>query len=85
MSQEENILLLIDEDGEEVAFEIIAKFSIEENEYVALLPIENEEDGVYLFKIDYDENEDYILVNIEDQDEFSDVAAAYEAINDEII
>lgn len=85
MSQEENILLLIDEDGEEVEFEIIAKFSIEENEYVALLPTENEEDGVYLFKIEYDENEDYILVNIEDQDEFSDVAAAYEAINDEII
>lgn len=84
MSEEENIIKLINDDGEEMEFEILATFEVEDDEYAALLPTEGEEE-VYLLKMLYDENEDMILMNIEDQDEFTDVAAAYEAIVDEII
>lgn len=84
MSEEENIIKLINDDGEEMEFEILATFEVEDNEYAALLPLEGEEE-VYLLKMIYDENEDMVLMNIEDQDEFTDVAAAYEAIVDEII
>lgn len=84
MNSEENIIKLIDEDGKEIEFEVLATFEVEDVEYAALLPLEGEEE-VYLLKMVYDENEDVILMNIEDEDEFSDVAAAYEAIIDEII
>lgn len=83
MSQEENIIRLIDENGEEKEFEVLATFDVEDNEYTALLPTDEEE--VYLLKMEYDENGDVMLMNIEDEDEFTDVAAAYEAIVDEII
>ncbi len=84
MSEDENIIKLINEDGEEIEFEILATFEVEDDEYAALLPTEGEEE-VYLLKILYDENEEMILMNIEDEDEFTDVAAAYEAVIDEII
>ncbi|AFS78351.1 hypothetical protein DUF1292 [Gottschalkia acidurici 9a] len=85
MSEEENIIKLIDEDGKEQDFEVIATFDVEDDEYAALLPLGEEEEEVYLLKIEYDENGDATLRNIEDEEEFSDVAAAYEAIVDEII
>lgn len=84
MSEQDNIIKLINDDGEEMEFEILATFEVEDDEYAALLPLEGEEE-VYLLKILYDENEDMVLMNIEDEDEFTDVAAAYEAIVDEII
>lgn len=84
MNSEDNIIKLIDENDEEKEFEVLATFEVEDVEYAALLPLEGEEE-VYLLKMIYDENEDVILMNIEDEEEFSDVAAAYEAIIDEII
>ena len=86
-NENEEIIVLIDEDGKEQEFELLATFEVEDIEYAALLPIngEEEEEEVYLLKMLYEENEDMVLMNIEDQDEFSDVAAAYEAIVDEII
>lgn len=83
MTEDDNIIKLINEDGKEIEFEVLATFEVEDDEYAALLPLEGEEE-VHLLKILYDENEDLVLMNIEDHDEFTDVAAAYEAITDEI-
>lgn len=83
MNDDENVIKLLNEDGQEEEFEVLATFAVEEDEYAALLPLEGEE--VYLLKLVYDENEELILMNIEDQDEFTNVAAAYETIADEII
>ncbi len=83
-NEEDNIIKLIDEDGKEIEFEVIAKFDVEDDEYAALLPLEGEEE-VYLLKMLYDENDELVLMNIEDEEEFSNVAAAYEAIVEEII
>ena len=85
MSQEENIIKLIDENGDEKEFEVLATFDVEEDEYAALLPLGDEEEEVYLLKMIYDEDGELMLLNIEDEEEFTDVVAAYEAIVDEII
>lgn len=84
MDNDDRIVKLINDDNEEMEFEILATFEVEDDEYAALLPLEGEEE-VYLLKLVYDENGEVVLENIEDKDEFTDVAAAYEAIVDEII
>ncbi|MTI48968.1 DUF1292 domain-containing protein [Sporosalibacterium faouarense] len=84
-NNEKNIISLIDENGVEIEFEVVATFEIEENEYAVLFPTDEEEEEAYILRIDMDENGETILVNIEDQSEFDDVVAAYEALADEII
>lgn len=85
MTDKHETIILIDDDGNEIEFEVIATFDIEDREYAVLLPVDEEEDEAYILKIEYDENGDMILVNIEDKAEFDDAAAVYEAIIDEII
>lgn len=87
MSNDNNIISLIDENGKEQKFEVMATFDIEENEYAVLFPLakEEEEDGAYILRIEYDENGDLLLVNIEDEEELENAIAVYEAIADEIL
>ena len=47
---EEEVMTITLEDGKEVECAIIAIFPVEEKDYIALLPLENQEDGeVYLY------------------------------------
>ena len=85
MSGEENRISLIDENGEEKEFEVLATFELEDNEYAVLFPIAEDEEEAYILRMEHDEDGELVLVNIEDTDEFEDVVAAYEAIADEII
>ncbi|QIB26488.1 DUF1292 domain-containing protein [Caloranaerobacter azorensis] len=85
MTDRHETITLIDDEGNEIEFEVIATFDIEEREYAVLLPVNEEEDEAYILKIEYDEDGNMILVNIEDKSEFDDAAAVYEAIIDEII
>lgn len=81
---DKNIISLVDEEGKEQEFEVSATFKIEDDEYAVLFPV-GEEDDAYILKIVYTEEGEMILINIEDQDEFDNVVAAYEAIVDEIL
>ncbi|WP_069649444.1 DUF1292 domain-containing protein [Caloranaerobacter ferrireducens] len=85
MTDKHETIILIDDDGNEIEFEVIATFDIEDREYAVLLPVNEEEEEAYILKIEYDEDGNMILVNIEDKAEFDDAAAVYEAIIDEII
>ncbi|KPU28051.1 hypothetical protein TR13x_01525 [Caloranaerobacter sp. TR13] len=85
MKDKQETIILIDEEGNEVEFEVIATFDIEDREYAVLLPINEEEEEAYILRIESDEDGNMILVNIEDKAEFDDAAAVYEAIIDEII
>ncbi len=85
MSGEENRVMLIDDNGEEQEFEVLATFEVEDNEYAVLFPISEDEEEAYILRMEQDEDGELVLVNIEDTDEFDDVVAAYEAIADEII
>lgn len=78
---EENIVPLIDEEGNEVKFEIIADTEYEGVTYLALVPAEEESDEYFILKViasedNADELED--LVEIEDDEEFQKVADIFD-------
>ena len=62
MSEErDNLIVLVDEDGEETEFELIDSFEFNGNEYVVLLPALNyEEENYEEDEEDYDEETDDI-------------------------
>lgn len=77
------IITLLDELGNKVDFELIATFGLDDMEYVALIPVNDEEPLTYLLRIDYDENGDLVFVTIDDKEEFDDVVKTYEEIRRE--
>ena len=64
----DNILTLNDEDGNEVEFEFLDLIEYEGEEYVILLPVEDEEEAeepgeVVILKLEDTENEDEDILN----------------------
>ncbi len=76
--ERENIFTLTDEEGNESEFELIGELQIDDNTYLALIPLEGDEDEYVVLKVEVDENGDELLVTIEDDDEFDRVADAFE-------
>ncbi len=88
MEEKENIITLIDEEGQEEDFEVIVTFETKGNEYAILTEIDSDEDSdAYAFKIVYDDEEkdEYSLISVEDDEEYEDVVAAYETLMGEDI
>ncbi len=76
----DDIIVLVDEDGEEVEFELIDTIEMNDNEYVVMLPLEEDEeaseediDEVVIFKIEHGENGEDSFVTIEDEEELNEV------------
>lgn len=70
---------LTDEEGNELQFEVIGSAEINGTVYYAMIPVDDqpEEEDVYeyvLLKAEKDEDGEDILVTIDDDDEFDDVA-----------
>lgn len=70
MEELDNIVVLSDEDGNEVSFEYLDLIEYQGDEYVVLLPVDEEEDDVVILKVlpipGNDEEEDYVSVDDED-------------------
>ena len=78
---EKDIFTLTDEEGNESQFELIGNLDIDDNTYVALVPVGNEdaeEEEYVILKVEEDENGEEFLVTIDDDDEFDKVADAFE-------
>ncbi|MCY6484043.1 DUF1292 domain-containing protein [Clostridium aestuarii] len=75
-----NTIILRDEENNEVEFELIMKFDIEDSEYVIVAPTEGDEVEAVAFKIDKDDKGEDIFVTIDDEDEFEMVTEAYETL-----
>jgi len=58
MMENENIIVLTDEDGVDVEFEFCASVMYEGNEYVVLLPTEDDDGEVVILQVMEDENAD---------------------------
>ena len=58
MMENENIIVLTDEDGNDVEFEFCASVEYEGNEYVVLLPTEDDDGEVVILQVMEDENAD---------------------------
>ncbi|SHG91106.1 Protein of unknown function [Anaerosphaera aminiphila DSM 21120] len=71
--------LFYDEDGNAVEFIVKAKFSINEIDYVAMVPVDDIEPLVYILKIDLDDNGNEILLGIDD-DELEEAIEVYEEL-----
>jgi len=80
--ENDNIITLLDEEGEEKDFEVIATLEVDGNEYAILLPLDEDTEEGVVFKI-IKENGEEILEYVEDDEEFNMVADAYEVIMNE--
>ncbi len=70
---------LTDEDGNEIRFEVIGSAEIEGTMYYAMIPVDDqpEEEDVFeyvILKADKDEDGEDILVTIDDDEEFDNIA-----------
>ena len=70
------------EDGEEVEAEIMGIFDVGEKEYIALIP-DDDSDDVYLYEYKEISDEEFELIDIEDDDEFEKVVEEFEKLTDE--
>ena len=83
------ILVLVDEDGEEHEFELLAELEIEDQSYRVLIPAageeefdEDEEVEVVILKVVFDEEGNEFLADIEDDEEWEKVADAWQELAD---
>ena len=76
--EKENIITLTDEEGNESEFELLGELPLDGNTYLALIPLDGEDDEFVILKVEVDENGDEILVTIDDDDEFDRVADTFE-------
>ncbi len=70
----EEIYTLTDDEGNENQFELIGSQEIDGNTYLALIPIDGDEDEYVILKVEKDETGEEMLVTIDDDDEFDRVA-----------
>ena len=71
---ESNIVTLTDEEtGEEKDFELIARATLDEKLYFALVPVEDEESEEYVILRATVDGDDILFETIEDDDEFDKV------------
>ena len=80
MENDVKTIVLNDEDGNEVEFEVITKLDIEDSEYVIVIPANGEEEDPIALRIDEDSEGNDILVTIEDEEEFRLVEEAFELV-----
>ena len=81
---------LTDEEGNELQFEVIGSAEINGTMYYAMIPVDDqpEEEDVYeyvILKSELDEDGEEVLVTIDDDDEFDDVADYFDdMLSDEV-
>lgn len=81
---DDDIMTLTLEDGTEIECAVIAVFPVGEKEYIALLPLENQEEGeVFLYGYEEDEDGSFELISIESDEEYETVTKAFDEILDE--
>lgn len=76
---DDEIFTLTDEDGNESEFELIGSHECDGSTYLALVPLEDNDNGEYvILKTKKDEDGEEILVTIDDDDEFDRIADIFD-------
>lgn len=73
------------DDGTELVCEVVMIFTVDDQDYIALLPPDgyDEEGTVYLYRFfDADQEEDIVVESIDSDEEWEKVADAYDEILD---
>lgn len=93
----EDIVVLTDDEGNEVEFLFLDAFEATGRKYAVLVPLEGAEDGeeedgeaeyiegseAMIFRLEQDDTGEEVFVEIEDDDEWAEVTAAWEDLQDE--
>lgn len=80
--EEEDIITLEFDDGEDVECEIMGIFDVDKKEYIALIPLDGSDD-VYIYGYKEIGEDEFELVDIDDDKEFEKVVAEFDKIVDE--
>ena len=83
-NDEDTVTLSLD-DGTELECAVLAVFPAGERDYIALIPLEDtddEESEVFLYRFAEGEDEELLLDNIEDDEEYERVADAFDELLD---
>ncbi|MBR3245889.1 MAG: DUF1292 domain-containing protein [Parasporobacterium sp.] len=72
------------DDGENVVCEPMFVFDFEDQDYIALVPVDENDEDVYLYLYNEYENGDFEFLDIEDDDQFDRVVAEFERLVEEI-
>jgi uncharacterized protein YrzB (UPF0473 family) len=85
--EEFEVLILIDDEGQEHSFELIAELEMENSNYVVVAPIdeemedeEDEEVEIVILRAIYDEEGNMYLADIEDDEDWEKVADAWQEL-----
>ena len=85
LSMEVDIITLTLDDDTEVECEVIGIFEAEGREYIALVPVEeDEESDLYIYRYSEDEEGNPVLDNIESDEEFEKVGEAFDELLDSL-
>ena len=82
--QDTELITLVDEEGLEHQFSLLDLVELEEHRYALLTPVgeegagDEEEEEAYVFRVETDEKGQDVLVDVEDEEEFKRVCAAFE-------
>jgi len=79
--EEDEVIVLTDDDGQEHEFNLIQTITVNDKEYAILQPVDEEEAIILRFGIDDEGNE--VLYDIEDDEEWEKVADAWQEMSDE--
>lgn len=78
-NEEKVVMSFLNEDGEKVDFEAVARIYLKEVEYLLLAPMDEESEDIFVFRVDnIDGKEEYNLV--EDDKEFLEVKKEYKKL-----
>ncbi len=68
MEEQEGIITLTNENGEEVEYQLIDSITYENAEYVVLLPVDEEDCEVVILAVEADDDEMENYVTVDDED-----------------
>ena len=78
--EEKEVMSFRDEDGNKVDFEAIAKIYLGEQGYLLLSPLEEENEDMFAFRVDTDENGNEELNMVDDDKEFEEIKKEYKRL-----
>ena len=82
-SDEDMKITLEFDDGEKAEVEPLFLFALNGKDYIALVPVDEESDDVYLYRYHDLADEEFEFLDIEDDDEFEQVSKEFERIIEE--
>ena len=82
--ENDDIITLTLDDGKEIECAVLAVFPVNDNNYIALLPQDADDEGeVYLYRFIQHDDDEIELINIEDDDDFDAVSDAFDEMLDD--